>query len=88
MNVEQILRQIRGEPEESVLTRNPTTTELDEFIDRCLKEHDMNYQMLYNNIVFKIQPPENAVTMTSFAENEIYPMVLNRIQERVSGENR
>ncbi|AUR86284.1 hypothetical protein NVP1084O_077 [Vibrio phage 1.084.O._10N.261.49.F5] len=45
MNVEQILRQIRGEP-------------------------------------------ENAVTMTSFAENEIYPMVLNRIQERVSGENK
>ena len=86
INPEEILRQIRGEQRVSSLNRPPTTQELDIFIDRCMKEHDLNYQMLYNNIVFKLQPPDGVVVVNSFAEEEIYPMVLRRIEERVRGE--
>ena len=87
MNVEDFMRQMQGMSgmsSQSVLTRQPTTEELDKFIDRCMEEHDLNPHMLHNEVVFRIQPPEGRTVMNTFEEEEIYPLVLHRIQERFS----
>ena len=78
-------QQMNGGMQSSSLTRQPTTVELDEFIDRCMEEHDLNPQMLFQQIVYKIQPPEGHTTFHSIPEGEIYPLVLNRIKERFGG---
>lgn len=87
MNVEDFMRQMQGMSgmnNQSVLTRQPTTEELDKFIDRCMEEHDLNAHMLHNALVYKLQPPNGHTVMNSLEEEEIYPLVLNRIQERFS----
>lgn len=81
----QMRQQMNGMQQQSSLTRQPTTAELDKFIDRCVEEHDLNPQMLYQQIVYKIQPPEGHTTMHSIPEGEIYPLVLDRIKERFGG---
>ena len=88
MNPEEIIRQMQQQMYGSIepsLTRQPTTAELDEFIDRCMEEHDLNPQMLFQQIVYKIQPPEGHTTMHSIPEGEIYPSVLDRIKQRFGG---
>ena len=90
MNPEDIIRAMQqqmngGMQQSSSLTRQPTTAELDEFIDRCMEEHDLNPQMLFQQIVYKIQPPEGHTTMHSIPEGEIYPLVLDRIKQRFGG---
>jgi len=89
MNPEDIFKamqqQMSGMQRQSSLTREPTTAELDEFIDRCMEEHDLNPQMLFQQIVYKIQPPEGHVTFHSIPEGEIYPLVLERIKQRFGG---
>lgn len=85
INMHEILRNIQGMQQSSTLTRNPTTQELDTFIERCKKEHDLNDIMLYNEIVLKIQPQEGMTTMNSFVELEIYPMVLKRLETLIQG---
>lgn len=90
MNPEDIIRAMQqqmndGMQQSSSLTRQPTTAELDEFIDRCMEEHDLNPQMLFQQIVYKIQPPKGHATITSIPEGEIYSLVLDRIKQRFGG---
>ena len=89
MNPEDIIRMMQqqrsGMEQESSLTRQPTTAELDKFIDRCMEEHDLNPQMLFQDIAYKIQPPEGHTTILSIPEGEIYPLVLDRIKQRFGG---
>lgn len=90
MNPEDIIRAMQqqmnsGMQQQSSLTRQPTTSELDKFIDRCMEEPDLNPQMLFQEIVYKIQPPEGHTTMLSIPEGEIYPLVLDRIKQRFGG---
>lgn len=82
MNPEDFIRMMHGGGGsiDSVLKRNPTTTELDEFINRVMEKHDMNPQMLYLDLKNKL-----GVSMLSFEESEIYPMVMNRLVERFGG---
>ncbi|ASV41250.1 hypothetical protein [Vibrio phage JSF13] len=72
-----------GSGNNNVLKRNPTTTELDEFINRAMQKRDMNPQMLYLDLQNKLEP-QRGVSMLSFEEAEIYPMVMNRLVERFS----
>lgn len=91
MNPEDIMKAMQqqmggmGQRFQSTLSRQPTTEELDKFIDRCMKEKDLNPKMLFQQIVYQIQPPEGHTTMNSFVEEEVYPMVLNRIKARFEG---
>lgn len=81
MNPQDFIRMMHGGGNNnSVLKRNPTSTELDEFINRVMQEHDMNPQMLYLDLQNKL-----GVSMLSFEESEIYPMVMNRLVERFGG---
>ncbi len=85
MNPEQIIRMMQGGGNNTgVLKRNPTTMELDDFINRVMEKHDMNPQMLYMDLKNKLEPQGNRVVMLSFEEAEIYPMVMNRLVERFS----
>lgn len=86
MNPEDFIRMMHGGSgsNTSVLKRNPTTTELDEFINRAMEKHDMNPQMLYLDLQNKLEPRQG-VSMLSFEEAEIYPMVMNRLVERFGG---
>lgn len=85
MNPEEFMRMIQGSGNSnSVLKRNLTTTELDEFIKRVMEKHDMNPQMLCSDLKNKLEPQGNTVVMLSFEEAEIYPMVLHRLVERFS----
>ena len=55
MNPEESIRMMQGGGDNtSVLKRNPTTTELDEFINRVMEKHDMNPQMLYMDLKNKL----------------------------------
>ena len=86
MNPEESIRMMQGGGDNtSVLKRNPTTTELDEFINRVMEKHDMNPQMLYMDLKNKLEPQGSSVVMLSFEEVEIYPMVMNRLGERFGG---
>ena len=86
MNPEDFIRMMQGGGSgNSVLKRNPTTTELDEFINRVMEKHDMNPQMLYMDLKNKLEPQDNSVVMLSFEEAEIYPMVMKRLVERFGG---
>lgn len=62
---------------ESCLTRNPTRQELDLFIDRVLKEKDETSMTMFQAIVYKLKMQPH-----SLPEGEIYPMVLERLQQR------
>lgn len=84
MNPEDFIRMMHGGNNASVLKRDPTTTELDEFINRVMEKHDMNPQMLYLDLQNKLEP-QRGVSMLSFEEAEIYPMVMNRLVERFGG---
>lgn len=85
MNPEEFMRMMQGGGStDSVLKRNPTTNELDEFINRVMENHDMNPQMLYLDLQNKLKLQGNSVVMLSFEEAEIYPMVMNRLVERFS----
>ncbi|HDG1611298.1 TPA: hypothetical protein PFD71_003188 [Vibrio cholerae] len=84
MNPEDFIRMMHGGNNTSVLKRSPTTTELDEFINRVMGKHDMNPQMLYLDLKNKLEP-QRGVSMLSFEEAEIYPMVMNRLVERFGG---
>ena len=85
MNPEEFMRMMQGGGNNtSVLKRNPTTTELDEFINRVMEKHDMNPQMLYMGLKNKLEPQGNCVVMLSFEEVEIYPMIMSRLVERFS----
>ena len=86
MNPEEFIRMMQGGGNNTgVLKRNPTTTELDEFINRVMEKHDMNPQMLYLDLQNKIKTQVNSVVMLSFEEAEVYPMVINRLVERFGG---
>ena len=81
MNPEDFIRMMQGGGNNtSVLKRNPTTKELDEFINRVMEKHDMNPQMLYLDLQNKLD-----MNMISFEEAEIYPMVMKRLVERFGG---
>lgn len=86
MNPEDFIRMMHGggSGNNSVLKRNPTTSELDEFINRVMEKHDMNPQMLYLDLQNKLEPQRD-VSMLSFEEAEVYPMVMNRLVERFGG---
>lgn len=62
----------------SCLSRKPTTKELDTFIDRAMKKHDMNYYMLFEDLKNKVEHSK----MISLPEAEIYPMAMDRIAQR------
>lgn len=85
INPQDILRQMQGMQNSSVLLRTPITQELDEFIDRVMERHDMNPQMLFQDLKYKLEPPQGHVSMLSFEEAEIYPMVMDRLIERFGG---
>ena len=53
--------------------------ELITWFEECNNPH-----MLHNELVFRIQPPEGRTVVNTFEEEEIYPLVLHRIQERFS----
>ena len=63
--------------QQSYLERQPTTEELDKFIDYVLTERDETAYSLFQAIQLKLEQQ-----MHSPVEAEIYPQVLARIAER------
>lgn len=81
MNPQDIINQMMQQQNRSVLTRQPTTEELDKFIDKIVAEKDETLYSTFQAIAFKLERGVH-----SLPEGEIYPLVLNRIKERVEGE--
>lgn len=85
MSIRDIHNSVFQSMQGSSLTRQPTIQELDEFIDRCMKKEDINLHMLAQNLAYRLQPPNNHTVILSVYEVEIYPLVLQRIKQRIEG---
>lgn len=58
---------------------NVTQQQLDKFIDRVVAEKDETLYSLAQNLQYKLQ----AAPMVSVAEAQVYPLVLQRIAQRM-----
>lgn len=74
IDINQIFNQMNGQQQQSCLLRKPTEQELDAFISRVLHEKDETPYSMFNSIQFKLEHQWH-----SPAEQEIYPMVLERL---------
>ena len=78
MNQEDIIRMMQGQmgggQQQSWLERQPTTKELDTFIERCKNELGYTEHSLFDTIKFRLEQGVH-----SPIEGEILPMVLQRI---------
>lgn len=83
MNPQDILRGMMGGQQSSNLLTPPTIEQCDEFINRAMNQEDFNLHMLHNDLVLKLNPPSGIVSMLSVYEGEIFPYVLDRINERI-----
>lgn len=78
LSPEEMMKLMRGQGQpESCLTRQPTQVELDTFIDRVLDEKDEAPLSMAQQIIFKLQQEWH-----STPEAEIYPLVLDRMEQR------
>lgn len=71
-------QKMSGGQQQSCLVRQPTVKELDEFIDRCLKR-DETLHTIAQSLQYTLQQ----APMTTQPMQEIYPLVLQRIQQRL-----
>jgi len=85
MNPNDFINMMKQGGQASYLKRQPTVQELDKFIDLCMEKADYNLYMLFQDISCKLQPPNNNAVVLSVYEVEIYPLVLQRIKQRIGG---
>ena len=78
MNPEDIINQMRGQTG-SVLSRQPTIAEIDEFLSRCIEEKDETIYTIFQSLAFKLERGVH-----SAVEAEIFPQIIKRIQERMN----
>lgn len=84
MTQEEIIRMMQGGFGGNQQTTNIPVEKIDEFIQRCLTERGETLYTLAQALQWKLQ----AAQMISFPELEVYPLVLQRLQQKLSrGEN-
>ena len=80
MNPEEVMKMFAQQQQQNCLLRKPTEEEIDTFIDRCCKEKDETLYTLFQALAFKIER-----SVHSIPEGEIYPLVLERIKQKLEG---
>jgi hypothetical protein len=88
MNPEDILRQMTGgmeRPHQIQVSKEEMDKKVDTFIDRCLNERNYDLQSLGWEINYMLNPPHgSAPVMLQVGMVEVFPLILKRIQERMS----
>jgi hypothetical protein len=77
---EEMLRMMQGAQMQQASTAHIPLEKIDEFIDRCCKEKDETLFSLGQALQWKLQQSP----MISFPELEVYPQVLQRLQQRLN----
>lgn len=78
MNQEQLRRMLQGQNQQQ--GQPEKVSDLDKFIDRCMKEKDETLFSLGQGINMYLQRSQ----ILSYLELEVYPQVLQRIQIRLN----